>query len=357
MSVTPFHQENHFTSSNIAKLSRHPKRIVFPEPDDERILRVARELTDRRIIAPILVGDRAALRERAAASGLDLKGIGVVNPRTSSDLPQFCYRFERMERFRRMEVKHPAEVMTKPHYFATMMVQYGNADGIVGGNSVYPAAFFRPLFHMIAPQPQCRVASSCLVAVDAAQPNFGQNGILFLADCGILPDPSVDELAMIAVETAKLAAALLGRPPRVAMISHSTKGSARTPSAQKMAAATELARKRAHDQFIEADIDGELQVDAALLPEAAKRKEAGGVVAGRADVLIFPDLDAANAASMLMRVAARPQVYGQLILGLAKPAAQVSRVASEETIFGTAVAVGVEAIKYHDLFPPSGLIV
>lgn len=349
MSDSPFQAENAFTRPLIERLSRHPKRIVFPEPDDLRVLQVAQELVRCGVVAPILLGRRDVLQKRAKEEGISLDNVGIINPETSVELPRFAAMFGKMERYRKMNVTHPEDVMKKPDYFAAMMVQYGNADGIVGGNTIYPEAFFRPLFHMIKPQPHCPAAASCMAVVDENNPLLGENGILFLADCAIIPTPTVSELAMIAVESGRIASTLLGRTARVAMLSYSTRGSAKTVGTGHVLAALELARQRASQDSVDIEIDGEFQVDVALQPEAAARKGVHSLVAGRADVLVFPDLNSGHLASKLFVLGARPQDYGQLLLGLSRPAAQVSRVATAETIFGVSLAVGVEAIKFREL--------
>ena len=154
---------------------------------------------------------------------------------------------------------------------------------------------------------------------------IGEGGVLFMADCGVIPDPNVDQLADIAVSTARLARHLLGVRPRVALLSFSTKGSAAHPSVGKVQAATAQARRKAEQLFLEADFDGELQVDAALTPEVAERKLRDSQVAGRANVLVFPDLNSGNIASKLVGLVSRANSYGQILLGLNRPAADVSR--------------------------------
>ncbi len=181
--------------------------------------------------------------------------------------------------------------------------------------------------------------------------NLGDSGILLLADSGLIPNPDVNELAAIALETGKLAHHFLGRKPLVAMLSHSTKGSAGTPDARRMAAAAALAQDEVRKQFLDIDIEGELQADVALDPKAAEIKTLAAEVRPSADVLVFPNLDAAHISLKLLQHVAGAQNYGQLILGLSRPAAQVPRTASVETIFGTAAAIAVEAIKFHQLYP------
>jgi len=183
---------------------------------------------------------------------------------------------------------------------------------------------------------------------------FGENGVMFMADCGVIPDPTVEQLADIAVSTAQLARQLAGARPRVALLSFSTKGSATHPSVVKVQAATALADKKAREKKIEADFDGELQVDAALVPEIATRKLPEGKVAGNANVLIFPDLNAGNIASKLVRHVARANAYGQILLGLDRPAADVSRGSNAHDILGVAAIVGVQSVEYDKLYPGAG---
>jgi phosphate acetyltransferase len=175
-----------------------------------------------------------------------------------------------------------------------------------------------------------------------------------MGDCGVIPDPTVEQLADIAVSTAQLARQLVGVRPRVALLSFSTKGSATHPSIGKVQAASALAEKLAHDKQLDADFDGELQVDAAIVPEIATRKLPESPVAGKANVLIFPDLNSGNIASKLVRHIARANAYGQILLGLDRPAADVSRGSNAHDILGVAAIVGVQSIDYHDLYPGAG---
>jgi phosphate acetyltransferase len=183
---------------------------------------------------------------------------------------------------------------------------------------------------------------------------FGEQGVMFLADCGVIPEPTVDQLADIAVSTARLSKQLLGIKPRVAMLSYSTKGSATHASIGRVQAATALAQQKALQQGLEADFDGELQVDAALIPEIAGRKLPESKVAGRANVLIFPDLNSGNIASKLVQHVARANAYGQILLGLDRPAADVSRGSSAHDILGVASIVGLQSIAFNELYPDAG---
>lgn len=344
---------NAVTANLLDQLRRHPKRVVFTEGEDLRILQVAARLVHHQAVAPILLGDRARIRALAAANAVSLDFIHIVDPPTASDFGLFCRRVENMARYRTLQGADAAEIVARPHYFGALMVQYGHADAIVSGNQSFPAAYFRALIQTIKPLPHVAKIFATTLMLGTQLKHLGPNGILFLADCGLIPNPSVEDLASIALETGKLARHFLGRPPLVAMLSHSTKGSAGTPDAKRMAAAASLARDQARSGFLEIEVEGELQADVAIDPEAAEIKLPGADSRRAADVLVFPNLDAAHISLKLLQHLAGAQTYGQIILGLSRPAAQIPRTASVESIFGTTAAVAVEAIKFHQLHPDS----
>ncbi len=348
---SPSTGSNPFTEYQIQKLRNHPKRIVFTEGEDLRVLRAAQRLVDAEAAVPVLLGNREAIRGLAAENGVSLKFVNVIEPSKSSDFGLFCQRFAKVERYRKLSAADPADVVARPHYFGAMMVQYGQADALVGGNQSLPATLFRALLHTIPPLPTVPKMFGAMVLVAPHLKNFGSNGVLFLADCGLLPQPTVDQLAAIALETGKLAKHFLGREPRIALLSHSTKGSAGTEEARKMAAATALAVEKAKEAYLDFSIIGEVQADVALDPAAAEIKLPNAEKREPADVLVFPNLDAAHISLKLLQHCAGAINYGQILAGLARPCAQVPRTATEETIFGTAAAVAVEAIKYHQLYP------
>ena len=337
--------------SLIEQLRRHPKRVVFTEGEDVRVLEAAARLVALEAVAPVLLGDRERIKALAAENGISTKFIHIIDPPKASDFKLFCQRVENMARYRTVQIGTPEEIVAKPHYFGALMVQYGQADAVVGGNIALPAAYFRALIHTIKPLPTVPRMFGTTMLVGSHLQHLGGSNLLFLADCGLIPNPDIQQLAAIAIETGKLAHHFLGRKVHVAMLSHSTKGSASTPDAQKMAAAAILAREEALKQFLEIEIEGEIQADVALDPAAAEIKLPGAENRKTADVLVFPNLDAAHISLKLLQHVAGAQNYGQLILGLARPAAQIPRTASVETIFGTAAAVAVEAIKYHQLYP------
>jgi len=342
-----------FIGSVIEKLQRHPKRIVFPEGAEPRVLQAARQFYSLRLGAPILLGNRTEIKETAEALNISLEGIRIINPTESEELDNFARRFELLRRYKGMKSFEAREAMMQPNYFGAMMVAMHQADGFVSGTNEFTGSVLRPLFQIIKVAPQATTASSCQV-MEVEDSRFGENGVLFMGDCGVIPEPTVEQLADIAVSTAKLARQLLGVRPRVALLSYSTKGSATHPSIGRVQAATALAEKKAHEEFIDADFDGELQVDAALIPEIAARKLPDSKIRGNANVLIFPDLNSGNIASKLARHIARANAYGQILLGLDRPAADVSRGSNSHDILGVAAIVGLQSIDYHTLHPGAG---
>lgn len=342
-----------FIGSVIDKLQRHPKRIVFPEGTEPRVLQAARQFYSLRMGVPILLGDRSKIKEAASSLNVSLEGVRIINPEESEDLESFARRFEAVRRYKGVKEREAREAMMKPNYYGAMMVAMHQADGLVSGTSEITGSVLRPLFQIIRVAPQASTASSCMV-MEVEDTRFGERGVVFMGDCGVIPDPSVEQLADIAVSTARLAKQLLGVRPRVALLSYSTKGSATHPSIGKVQAATALAEQKAKQKNLEADFDGELQVDAALIPEIASRKVPDSQVAGRANVLIFPDLNSGNIGSKLIQHVARANAYGQILLGLDRPAADVSRGSNAHDILGVAAIVGLQSIEYSVLYPGAG---
>jgi len=339
-----------FIGNIIEKLQRHPKRVVFPEGEEPRILQAARQFSALRLGAPIVLGDTDKIKDVAEGMNIPLDGIRIINPATSEDTDNFARRFHSLRREKGLRATEAREAMLQPNYYGAMMLAMHQADGCISGASHISGSVLRPLFQIIKVAPDIQTASSCMV-MEVEDTRVGENGVLFMADCGVIPDPTVDELADIAVATARLARHLLGIKPRVAFLSFSTKGSASHPSIGKMQAATAMARRKAEQLFLEADFDGEMQADAALVPEIAERKLADSKVAGRANVLIFPDLNSGNIASKLVRTVSGANAYGQILLGLNRPAADVSRGSSAHDILGVAAIIAVQATDYQKLYP------
>jgi phosphate acetyltransferase len=339
-----------FIETVFQKLKRHPKRIVFPEGAEPRVLRAAARFVKLKLGAPVVLGSKAEIEKAAAAENIDLNRIGVIEPATASDLPVFIKRLEKLKRYHDLGPKQARELMARPDYFGAMMVQYGQADGLVTGASETASSALRPLIQLIKPQPGVKSISSCMM-LDLSNKRYGERGVMLIGDCAVIPEPTVEQLASIAVETGKVCRQLTGNRPRIALLSFSTKGSSQLPSPQRIAAATALAKKQALDAGVELEIDGEMQADTALLTDLAARKAPDSHVAGKANVLIFPDLNSGNIGAKLVQILAGADAYGQILLGLSKPCAELSRGATEEDILGVAAILGVQAIEYRKLYP------
>src|SRR5687767_7928480 len=246
-----------FVGGLFEKLQRHPKRIVFPEGTEPRVLQAARQFHSLKLGVPILLGDRNKIKIAAAAAGVPLEGIRIINPPASEELDNFAERYAILRRSKGIKEKEAREAMLNHNYYGAMMVAMHQADGFVSGASEISGSTLRPLFQIIKVAPQATTASSCMV-MEVEDASFGDQGVMFLADCGVIPEPSVEQLADIAVSTASLARLLTGERPRVALLSFSTKGSATHPSIARVQGATELSRQRADRLLLEADFDGEL---------------------------------------------------------------------------------------------------
>jgi phosphate acetyltransferase len=341
-----------FIESVFEKLRRHPKRVVFPEGTEPRVMRAAARFVKLQLGAPVLLGQREAIEKVAVAEKISLDHVGIVDPATSSELPGFVRNLEKLKRYRDLGPQQATEILSKPNYFGAMMVQYGQVDALVTGASETAGSTLRPLLQLIAPVPGVKSVSSCMM-LDLSNKRYGEKGVMFFADCAVIPEPSVEQLATIAVQTGLTCRQLTGIKPRVAMLSFSTKGSAKLASPEKVAAATALARKMIEDERLEIEVDGELQADAALLPELGRTKAPTSLVAGQANVLVFPDLNAGNIGVKLVQHLAGAETYGQILLGLSKPCGDLSRGASEDDILGVAAIVGLQAIEFRKLYPAS----
>lgn len=340
-----------FIGNIIEKMQRHPKRVVFPEGDEPRVLQAARQFQALRLGVPILLGDSGKIHAVAKDLNVPLDNIRIINPAASEDLENFANRLYRIRREKGLRQTEAREAMMQPNFYGAMMLAMHQADGLVSGVSHITGSVLRPLFQIVRAAPDIAAVSSCMVT-EVEDTRLGEKGVLFMADCGVIPEPTVDQLADIAVSTARLARHLLGVRARVAMLSFSTKGSsAAHASIGKVQAATAQARRKASLLNIEADFDGELQVDAALVPEIATRKLHDSQVAGRANVLVFPDLNSGNIASKLIGLIGRANSYGQILLGLNRPAADCSRGSTAHDILGVAAIVGVQSTDYQKLYP------
>ncbi len=333
------------------RLQNHPKRVVFPEGADPRIIQAARQFATRRLGVPILLGDRTRIKINAARLNIKLDGIRIVEPARSEEMPGYITKFQGHQRFSGLKEQEAQEYLANPNYFAAMMVATGGADAVVSGATVGPAGGLRPILQILPRQAGVETVSSMQI-MEMEESKLGIDGALFLSDCAVLPEPSAEQLADIACTTAMLAYHLTNQPPRVAMLAYSTKSSGtKHQSIERVKSATAIARAKARDFDMPVEIDGELQVDAALDPFTAAVKDIESSVAGQANVLIFPDLNSGNIASKMVQIIAGIPSYGQILTGLDRPAAEISRGASAHDIFGTAVIVAAQAVDRRYLYP------
>jgi len=333
----------------VERLQRHPKRVVFPEGADPRILQAARQWVTRRLGAPILLGDRARIKEAAARLDVNTAGMRLIDPAQSEDFAGFVAQFEALRRDKGLKAGDAEAAMRDNNYFATMMLAASQVDALIGGATVSASSALRPLFQII-PRLEHVTTASSLMILDWDESKVGMDGSLFLADCSVIPEPSAEQLADIAVATAMIARHLTNELPRVAFLSYASKSALDHPAVAKMRAATGLTRAKAAAGGLPMEVDGELQVDAALDPHVAETKNVAGAVAGRANVLVFPDLASANIGFKLVQVLAGANTFGQIITGLSRPAAEISRGASAHDVFGAAAVVGCQAIDRRLLY-------
>ena len=333
----------------IEKLQRHPKRVVFAEGNDPRILQAARQWVTRRMGAPILLGDRSQIKDSAARLDINLQGMRLIDPARSEELEPFAARFFELRKGRCASLDDARAAMCDTSYFASMMLTGAQADCLVVGATRATANTLRPVIQVVPMHEHAQSVASLMI-IDFDEQKVGSGGTLFFADCGVIPEPTAGQLADIAVSTAHIARHLTGETPRIAMLSWASKSDSAHPSLLKVREATALARAKAAQAGIAAEIEGELQADSALDMFAARTKNITGPVAGRANVLVFPDLASGNIAFKLVNLLAGSNAFGQIITGLARPVAEISRGSSAHDVFGAAAIVGTQAISSKLLF-------
>ena len=335
---------NDFTGPLLDNLKRHPKRIVFPEGEDVRVLRVSERFVNEQAGVPILLGRKEIIRRMAEMNGISLKFVRIIEPEKSSDLQMFCDRYERAEQmFGNGLPMNTREIVSEPVHFAAMMVLYGQADAIVAGNMKRVASVFRAVNkYRQDPVPTKPLFAISIVMVPEFAEKFGGRGIYFLADTGVTADPTVENMAYFAVETAKMA-----------MLSASTDGSVPELAADRTRAATALARSVVEKECLDNEItvEGEIQIDAALSPDSYSVRVHRTSLLQPSDVWVFPTLDAADISKKLICMMPSVCNYGLILGGLLFPIAQLPRLTDEDRMFGTALVVGNEAIKFHLLYP------
>ena len=307
------------------------RRLVLPESTEPRTLKAARIIADERIADTVyLTGEADAVSRAAADLDVSLKGLTILDPKGSDRVEDYAADYYALRRHKGLELEEARSRVLDPLLWAAMMVRRGDADAVVAGAQNATARVLIAGFTVIGTAPGVKSASSCLV-MDFPDKSLGAEGLFIFSDCATIPDPSVEQLVEITLASAASCRAFLQAEPRVAMLSFSTKGSASHRFVDKITDALQLVKQREPGLLV----DGEMQLDAAVVPEVGARKAPGSPVAGRANTLIFPDLQSGNIGYKIAQRFAGAGAYGPFLQGFAKPISDLSRGASVDDIVNT----------------------
>ena len=327
-----------FVETMKEKARQNIKTILLPESEDIRVIQAAADVEKEGFAKAVLIGSEENVKKLALDNNIDVSKVTIIDPLKSEKFEEYSNKFYELRKAKGMTPEKAKETMKEPIYFGTMMVKVGDADGIVSGACHPTAHTLRPALQILKTAPGTKLASAFFLMVTKC-PEYGEDGVLIFADSGMNEYPDADGLSEIAISSAKSFKQLVGTEPRVAMLSYSTYGSASSPLTEKVIEATRILKEKAPDLIC----DGELQLDAAIIPEVAERKAPGSPVAGRANVLIFPDLDAGNIGYKLVQRFGRAEAYGPLCQGIAKAVNDLSRGCSSDDIVGVVAITSVQA--------------
>ncbi|MCL2214891.1 MAG: phosphate acetyltransferase [Treponema sp.] len=317
-----------FVSEMKAKAAKNPKRLVLPEGSEERIIRTARILMDEKLASSVtLLGKAADIQDFARTQGIDIDDIDIINTETNSNLNKYADVYYQLRKNKGMTPEQAKNDMTDTLRWGAMMLYMGDADAMVAGSVKTTGDVLRAGLAIVGTAPGIKTASSCFV-ISGMDPQFGKDGAMIFSDCAVVPNPLAEQLADITECAAKSCREFLNAEPVVALLSFSTKGSAKHDDVAKVQNTVEILEKR-EPSFI---FDGELQADAALVPSVLDKKAPGSPVRGKVNVLIFPDLNAGNIGYKLVQRLGKAQAYGPFLQGFAKPISDLSRGASIDDI-------------------------
>ena len=315
------------------------KTIVLPESTDIRVIEAARKVTDEGFAKVVLIGDKTKLEE--IAGNIDISDIMIINPETSEKFNEYVNAFYELRKAKGMTLEKAEETLKHPIYFGTMMVKQGDADGLVAGSVCSTADTLRPSLQILKTAPGVKLVSSFFI-INVPNCELGEEGMFLFSDCGLNVNPNEEELSEIAISSAKSWKSLTGTDARIAMLSYSTLGSAPvTDMTSKVINATKLVREKAPELMV----DGEMQLDASIVPSVGCKKAPTSDVAGKANVLIFPDLNAGNIGYKLVERLAKAEAYGPVTQGIAKPVNDLCRGCSSDDIVGVVAITAVQAME------------
>lgn len=317
----------------------NPKTIVLPEGEEPRMVKATKTIIEEGFAKIILLGREEKIKLIAEELNVELPDtIEIINPEDSDKISKYADSYFELRKHKGLSRDEALNFLKNPLYFGALMVYQGDADGLVAGSINATGDVFRPALQTIKTAPGINIVSSCFVMVIPDCP-YGDNGLIVFADCAINPNPNAEQLADIAIATAVTGKALLDIEPRVAMLSFSTKGSAKHPLVDKVIEATRIVREKQPDLLI----DGELQADAAIIPSIGERKAPGSKIAGKANILVFPDLQAANISYKLVERLSGAEAIGPISQGMRKPVNDLSRGCSAEDIVNVVAITVLQA--------------
>lgn len=321
------------------KAKKDKQTIVLPESKDKRTLIAAAQILQEDTADLIMIGKEEKIMDGAQWLDVDLTGLKVVDPEIDPHMEEYVNLLSELRKHKGMTEEKAREILLEDWItYGIMMVKAQHADGMVAGACHSTADTLRPALQILKTAPGTELVSGFFI-MDVPNCEYGHHGTFLFADCGLNQDPTAEELAAIADTSAKSFRALVGEKPVIAMLSHSTKGSAKHPLVDKVIEATRIA----HEKYPQIELDGELQLDAALVPDVARSKAKGSTVAGHANVLVFPNLDCGNIGYKLVQRLANAEAYGPMLQGIARPVNDLSRGCSAEDIVGVVALTAVQA--------------